>query len=72
MGVWQLPGLGGVWAVGKDSTPPPQLPPTLQALINGEKVPPTIEFNDKNSAKIFGAGIEKQVGGRGWSVLWGE
>ncbi|GBF98566.1 disulfide isomerase-like, partial [Raphidocelis subcapitata] len=34
---------------------------SITALINSEKLPPTIEFNDKNSGKIFGAGVEKQV-----------
>lgn len=29
--------------------------------VKGEKLPPTIAFNDKNSQKIFGAGIEKQL-----------
>lgn len=30
-------------------------------LLKSEKLPAVIEFNDKNSQKIFSAGIEKQV-----------
>jgi hypothetical protein len=30
-------------------------------LIKSEKLPAVIEFNDKNSQKIFSAGIERQV-----------
>ena len=33
----------------------------VSELINAEKLPPTIEFNDKNSGKIFGAGVERQM-----------
>lgn len=29
---------------------------TIVALLNAEKLPPTVEFNDKNSGKIFGSG----------------
>jgi hypothetical protein len=34
----------------------------LAAFIKAEKMPPTLEFNDDNSYKIFNSGIEKQVG----------
>lgn len=34
---------------------------SLTELITAEKLPPTIAFNDQNSQKIFGAGIDKQV-----------
>ncbi len=34
---------------------------SVTALITAEKLPPTIEFNDQNSQKIFGAGIQKQL-----------
>lgn len=33
----------------------------LGDLIKSEKLPPTIEFNDQNSQKIFSSGIEKQL-----------
>jgi protein disulfide-isomerase A1 len=33
----------------------------VKGLIDAEKLPPTIEFNDKNSGKIFGAGVDKQL-----------
>ena len=34
----------------------------LAEFIKVEKMPPTLEFNDDNSYKIFNSGIEKQVG----------
>jgi hypothetical protein len=34
---------------------------SLTDLIKSEKLPPTIEFNDQNSQKIFSSGIEKQL-----------
>jgi protein disulfide-isomerase A1 len=34
---------------------------SIKDLIKSEKMPPTIEFNDGNSQKIFGAGIEMQL-----------
>jgi hypothetical protein len=34
---------------------------SLTDLITSEKLPPTIEFNDQNSQKIFSSGIEKQL-----------
>jgi protein disulfide-isomerase A1 len=33
----------------------------LDEHVKAEKLPPTIVFNDKNSQKIFGAGIERQL-----------
>ncbi|KAI8470781.1 MAG: protein disulfide isomerase 1 [Monoraphidium minutum] len=33
----------------------------ITELLKANKLPPTVEFNDKNSGKIFGAGIEKQL-----------
>lgn len=35
---------------------------SIEQLLKAEKLPAVIEFNDKNSQKIFSAGIEKQVG----------
>lgn len=34
---------------------------SVTELLKAEKLPPTIEFNDKNSQKIFNSGVEKQV-----------
>jgi hypothetical protein len=34
---------------------------SVTKLLNAEKLPPTIPFNDKNSPKIFSSGVEKQV-----------
>jgi hypothetical protein len=34
---------------------------SIKELLNSEKLPPTIEFNDGNSQKIFGSGVEMQV-----------
>lgn len=31
-------------------------------LVTGEKLPPTVPFNDKNSPKIFGAGAQGRLG----------
>ena len=33
----------------------------IEEHLKAEKLPLVIEFNDKNSQKIFSAGIEKQV-----------
>lgn len=35
---------------------------SVTELLKAEKLPPTIEFNDKNSQKIFNSGVGKQVG----------
>lgn len=35
---------------------------SIVELLNSEKLPPTIAFNDKNSQKIFSSGVERQVG----------
>jgi hypothetical protein len=35
---------------------------SIEELLKAEKLPAVIEFTDKNSQKIFSAGIEKQVG----------
>lgn len=37
---------------------------SLTAFVKSEKMPPTIEFNQKNSDKIFNSGINKQL------ILW--
>ncbi|KXZ47594.1 hypothetical protein GPECTOR_34g753 [Gonium pectorale] len=37
---------------------------SLAAFVKSEKMPPTIEFNQKNSDKIFNSGINKQL------ILW--
>jgi len=34
---------------------------SIKELLKGEKLPPTIEFNDGNSQKIFGSGIDVQL-----------
>jgi hypothetical protein len=34
---------------------------SIEELLKSEKLPAVIEFTDKNSQKIFSAGIEKQV-----------
>ena len=34
---------------------------SIKDLLKGEKLPPTIEFNDGNSQKIFGSGVDVQV-----------
>lgn len=34
---------------------------SIEELLKAEKLPAVIEFTDKNSQKIFSAGIEKQV-----------
>jgi hypothetical protein len=36
---------------------------SIEELLKAEKLPTVIEFTDKNSQKIFSAGIERQVGG---------
>lgn len=36
---------------------------SIEELLKSEKLPAVIDFTDKNSQKIFSAGIEKQVGG---------
>jgi protein disulfide-isomerase A1 len=33
----------------------------ITEVLTAHKLPPTVEFNDKNSQKIFGAGVEKQL-----------
>jgi len=35
---------------------------SIEELLKAEKLPAVIDFTDKNSQKIFSAGIEKQVG----------
>ena len=35
---------------------------SIEELLKSEKLPAVIEFTDKNSQKIFSAGIERQVG----------
>lgn len=35
---------------------------SIEELLKAEKLPAVIAFTDKNSQKIFSAGIEKQVG----------
>jgi hypothetical protein len=43
---------------------------SIEELLKAEKLPTVIEFTDKNSQKIFSAGIERQVGdpARWWCV----
>ena len=41
----------------------------LKEFVAANKMPPTIEFNDNNSQKIFNAGIPQQVCPVGL-VLW--
>ena len=48
---------------------------SIEELLKAEKLPAVIEFTDKNSQKIFSAGIERQVraplGVSAYWVLWG-
>lgn len=47
---------------------------SIEELLKSEKLPTIIEFTDKNSQKIFSAGIEKQVGRPGLAFAvscWG-
>ncbi len=37
----------------------------IKDLVKANKLPTTIEFTQESSSKIFGAGIDKQVGGSG-------